>query len=121
MAVRGKHCDQELRRCLKVVVAMAAILAICPDGLAAGKRTVMGTIRSYECGDNCYLTIVDARGKQHDGLCHALLCGAWNNAQEMPKRFIGRKVRVTITTGVQVNAEGDPMGDFPAFRKIELL
>jgi hypothetical protein len=112
--------------CSRVVAATAAVFAICPDALAAGKRTIVGTIRNHECGDNCYLTIVDAHRKEHVGLCTAPLCRAWNvqgsgQDSEMPKRFAGRKVRITVTKGIQVDGEGDPIGRFDAFSKIELL
>ena len=115
------HGHGAITRVFRLLAAMAAVFVMCLEAPAAGKRTIVGTIRDYTCGDNCYLTIVDARGKKHDGLCTASLCQAWNKAVEMPKRFVGRKVRVTVTKGMQVNDNGDPMGPFPAFRKIELL
>src|SRR5262245_10846051 len=106
-------------RCLKIVVAMTAALAICPDVMADGKRTVVGTIKNYACGDFCHLTIVDARGKQHDGLCNAPLCVPWAEAGGMPRRFVGRKVRATVTKD-RVKYEGETI-EFDVFSKIELL
>src|SRR5215207_10109166 len=61
---------------------------------------LLNPIRKYECGDNCYLTIVDARGKEHVGLCTAPLCRTWNEAAEMPDRFLSRKVRAMVTKGM---------------------
>ena len=66
----------------------------------AGKWTVVeGTIAGYECGDNCYLTIRDARRKEHVGLCTAVIRESWNEATELPGRFWGRKVRVNCHQG----------------------
>ena len=86
----------------------------------------MLTSRDHTCGDTCYLSIVDARGKQHEEFCAAPLCQAWNGVSEsrdslMPDRFAGRKVRVTVTKGRQVIAKGPETRPFPPFSKIEFL
>ena len=101
--------------CLRVVVAMAALFAICPDALAAGKRTIVGTIRDYGCGEDlCYLTVVDAREKQHQVLCGAPLCG---KIEKTPKRFAGRKIRATVTReSVEYEGQTD---QFDVFSKID--
>jgi hypothetical protein len=89
---------------------------------AGGKQIVIeGTIRSYECGDNCYLTVVDSAEKEHSGLCAASLCRSWNKAAAMPKSFIGKRVRVTIEKGNQYDAAGNIRGAFDAFSQIRLL
>jgi hypothetical protein len=100
--------------CLKAIAATAVVLAMCPNVPAAGKRTIVGTIRDHECGDNCYLTIVDARGKKQVALCAAPLC---DKIDETPNRFVGRKVKVTVTKGTA----GPEERPYPAFSKIELL
>jgi len=102
--------------CLSVVVATAAVFAICPDALAAGKRTVVGTIKNYGCGDFCHLIVVDERGKEHDALCGAPLC---SKIEKTPKRFVGRKIRATVTRE-PVEYEGQT-DQFDVFSKIEFL
>jgi hypothetical protein len=37
--------------------------------------------------------------------CVPPLCEAWNDVAEMPNRFVGRKVRVTLTKGLQIIGE----------------
>lgn len=86
-----------------------------------GQRVVEGTIIQYECGDNCYLTIIDSAQKEHVGLCAAPICQPWNKLAEMPTQFIGRRVKATIRQGTQFDGGGIAMGKFDAFNEIELL
>jgi hypothetical protein len=80
-----------------------------------------GRIRDFECGDNCYLTIVDSRNKEHTGLCTAPECRLWNEEVSMPSRYRGKRVSVTLGTGIQRDAEGTEMGRMTAFKKIRFL
>jgi hypothetical protein len=84
-------------------------------------KTMEGTISKFECGDNCYLTITDAKQKEHTGLCLAPLCTAWTEQQKMPRTFKGKRVRVVIGKGKQYDDEGHVMGTMDAFTKIEIL
>jgi hypothetical protein len=86
----------------------------------AAERIIEGTIAEYECGDNCYLTIVDSNQKQHVGLCAAPLCRAWNQATKMPDRVIGQRVKATVKHGEQLDGNGDVVGTFDAFSQIVL-
>lgn len=87
----------------------------------AADRMIEGTISGYGCGDNCYLTIVDANNKEHTGLCTASLCQKWNEDVDMPVEFKGKKVKVTVGKGVQYDGGDNVMGEMDAFDKIELL
>jgi hypothetical protein len=84
-------------------------------------RTMEGTISNFECGDNCYLTVADEKGKEHIGLCLATICNEWTALQTMPVEYKGRRVRVTIGRGKQYNRSGRVMGTTDAFTRIQLL
>jgi uncharacterized protein len=85
-------------------------------------RTLEGKITAYECGDNCYLTITDKQGVEHSGLCSAPLCDAWNEAVEMPDKFMNKKVKASVGTGTQYDGSGTTaMGEMDAFEAITLL
>ncbi|WGZ90444.1 MAG: SH3 domain-containing protein [Candidatus Thiocaldithrix dubininis] len=84
-------------------------------------KTLSGKIAAYECGDNCYLTIKDSQGTEHSGLCTASACDKWNENAEMPSSFIGKKVKITVGRGKQVDGAGNIMGEMDAFDKIEML
>lgn len=84
-------------------------------------RILEGTISGYECGDNCYLIITDKKGKKHTGLCHATFCNASWAWQTMPARYKGKRVRVTVGKGTQIDGEGDVMDTMDAFTKIQFL
>jgi hypothetical protein len=88
---------------------------------ATGGGTVKGRITGYECGDNCYLTITDATGKEHNALCTARECAAWNDVGEMPQRYIGRKVVAALGRGEQYDGNDDLVGLYPAFRSIRFI
>jgi hypothetical protein len=83
--------------------------------------TLEGVITSYECGDNCYLTITDKQGTEHSGLCTAPLCAAWNEAAEMPANFQNKRVKASVGTGTQQDGSGNVMGEMDAFEVITLL
>jgi hypothetical protein len=100
------------------VLAVSACLAM-PGAYAAS--TLQGTIASYECGDNCYLNITDDAGGEHSGLCTASLCDPWNEAAEMPADFVGKRVKVKVGTGTQVDGSGNNMGEMDSFDEITLL
>ena len=101
-----------------IAVACLAVFFALPAH-AAGKR-VDGRIKSFECGDNCYLTIVTKSGKELNALCAAKACEPWNAETEIPRDLIGRKVRVTLDTGVQLDGSGNEMGSYPAFTVVKL-
>ncbi|MCW1843028.1 hypothetical protein [Prosthecomicrobium hirschii] len=106
---------------MRIALAVALILSAAPLALAAEAkppRTAEGTILSFECGDNCYLTIRSG-GRKLTGLCTAKACEPWNDETQIPKKLIGKAVRVTITQGKQVDGEGNVMGETDAFSKIE--
>ena len=84
-------------------------------------KSLTGKIAAYECGDNCYLTIKDSQGTEHSGLCTASACDKWNENAEMPNSFIGKKVKVTVGRGNQVDGSGNIMGEMDAFDKIDML
>ena len=112
---------------LRVLASVMAVLFLtAPNGIEAQKRKATrimeGTISRYECGDNCYLIITDKKGKEHTGLCTAHpLCTKWNREVKMPNSYKGRRVRVTIGKGTQLDGGGNVMGTMDAFTKIELL
>lgn len=84
-------------------------------------RTFEGTITSYDCGDNCYLTITDLQGQEQTGLCGASICELWGEDESSFSRYQGKKVRITVDKGEQINGEGEVMGEMDAFVKIEAL
>jgi hypothetical protein len=104
-------------------LAIAGFLAAPDQALGQTKpiRVIVGTISDYECGDNCYLTIVDSKGKKHHGLCAAAVCNAWNDVTSMPRRFIGMKVRATVGKRNRYDGGGDVVDRYDAFTTILFL
>jgi hypothetical protein len=103
---------------------LVAIFMFMPNSASAQSKktkTIEGKISGYECGDNCYLTITDSKGKKHDGLCTATACNAWNENAAMPKKYIGKRVKVTVGKGKQYDGSGTVMGTMDAFTKIVFL
>lgn len=95
-----------------------SIAALLVTGFTPIEQAVVGTIQSFECGDNCYLTIATSNRTQLTGLCAASECDAWNEAVEMPADLVGRPVTVTLDVGTQYDGDGNEMGPFIAFSKI---
>jgi hypothetical protein len=81
-------------------------------------ETTRATIKSFECGDNCYLTIIDSKNAEVTGLCLAEVCNSWNEQTAMPDALIGRVIEVKTGVGKQYDGSGNLMGEFPSFEKI---
>lgn len=104
---------------LSVCTVICATLALpLPAGSAAGGLVVEGQIVSYECGDNCYLTIRTDYGKEIAGLCAAPECDSWNKQSAMPGRFRGKRVSASIAKGTRVDGNLDEVDNFPAFSRL---
>lgn len=86
----------------------------------AATKTLEGTIKKFECGDNCYLTIKTAKAEE-TGLCEAKACIPWFEKQKMPRSFVGKKVKVTTGTGVQRDASGKTMGKTTSFKTLDFV
>ncbi len=97
------------------LLLMSVFLTATPS-LAADMAT--GIIKSYECGDNCYLTITKNDGEELTALCAADACTPWNEQAAIPDDMIGKTVEVTITSGKQYDGAGNEMGEFPSFSKV---
>lgn len=105
----------------RVLARLAAVLLVGTGAFPvadAAAEMVSGRIKSFECGDNCYLTITRKTGGVLTGLCAAAECNAWNDRAAMPADMVGVDVTVMVGLGKQYDAEGKPMGDFPAFTDI---
>lgn len=104
----------------KSVLWLATVVGIATSSVfAAG--ALEGEIVSYECGDNCYLTVKDKAGTEHTALCTAALCDDWNAKAAMPASFIGKKVRIQVGEGKQVDGEGNVMGTMDSFDEMTLV
>lgn len=115
---------------MKILFILASVMVVFFLGLShkveaqkkAVARTVVGTISGYECGDNCYLTITDSKGKAHVGLCSARsLCTSWNADAAMPESYKGKKVTVTIGKGTLLTGSGQVAGTMDAFTSIQMM
>jgi hypothetical protein len=93
--------------------------ALPPTALRSGEFE--GKITNFECGDNCYLTVVDTQGKEHTGLCLASLCNEWSALQAMPARYRGKLVRFVKGKGTQYDADGNAVSTTDAFSSILLV
>lgn len=91
-------------------------------GNTPSASVIEGRIESYICGDNCYLTVVDAQGDTHSGLCASeTLCKDWNEVGDMPASFKGKAVKVSVGLGKQFDGEGNVVDTIEAFERIELI
>src|SRR3954453_17572007 len=92
------------------LLGLIGSLGLTTSAWAAEGRSIEGRIRKFECGDNCYLTIPDKPGKEHHGLCTARACDPWSREVSMSARNKGRRVRVTVGQGKQLDGSGTEMG-----------
>lgn len=87
-----------------------------PTIAIAGKaRTIEGIISDYGCGDSCYLTIIDNKGKEYGAVCAATPCAKWHESETVGSDK-GKKVKVTI--GKRSYDNGAGYGEHETFEKI---
>ncbi|UVK42138.1 hypothetical protein BPNPMPFG_003790 [Mesorhizobium sp. AR07] len=111
---------QQSRYFALALVVSAALFAQCGPSFSKDRK-ITGTIRGFECGDNCYLTIVDRKKTEQVGLCAAPVCESWNEQTVMPSRYKGKRVTVMVGQGQQVDDSGNVMGEMMSFTKIRFL
>jgi hypothetical protein len=121
--VRRRRCGLRTENFMRnaIFATLAAGVGFLGVAAMAADRTIEGQIKKFECGDNCYLTIVDAARREQTGLCVAHACNPWNEKTEIPRKLIGQKVRATTGTGVQRDGAGNVMGKMMSFTKIEFV
>jgi hypothetical protein len=113
---------------MKTLFVLTSVMVIlflaAPNKIEAQKRKaakiIEGTISNYYCGDNCYLTITDNKGKEYTGLCTAPVCTKWNENAMMPDIYKGRRVKVTVGKGRRLTGAGDVVDTMDAFTRIQL-
>lgn len=104
------------------ILTAVAFLLVGSTGPATSRNLIIeGQIVSYECGDNCYLTIRTRYGKNVVGLCAARECAKWNDQAKMPAKLLGRSIEVMIDKGTRVDGNLDKVDEFPAFSKLRFL
>lgn len=119
-AARGRGALKGLL-VLPFILALVAVILWGAGAMASEtSRTLTGVIRKFECGDNCYLTIKTSAGEK-TGLCEAKACIPWFENQKMPKKFPGRKVRVTTGIGKQFDGNYDVVGHTTSFKKLDFV
>ncbi len=110
---------------MKKLLGFILIMALCLTNIvyAQKNKTLIGTVSGFECGDNCYLTIVDKTGKAHQALCSDTLCEKMMESQDDPNLagYKGKRVKVTIGQGQQFDGAGNVMGTMDAFKNIQLM
>ena len=82
--------------------------------------TLHGSIKSFACGDNCYLTILTKDGAEVVGLCVAKECTPWNETTEISENLIGKKVVVTVGVGGVFDAEGNLRDEMTSFTSVRI-
>ncbi|MDD1617860.1 MAG: hypothetical protein LUQ28_15645 [Methylococcaceae bacterium] len=111
---------------MKKTLGFLLLIALCLTNTAYAKKntTMIGTIMAFECGDNCYLTIVDEQGQDHQALCaDDNVCEKIMNNPDDPvlAGYKRKLVKVTIGQGKQYDGAGTVMGTMDAFEKIQVL
>jgi TPR repeat protein len=86
---------------------------------AQSDASVDGKIVSFDCGDNCYLTVKTKDG-QEVGLCVAPECDPWNTDSAMPEALIGKSVKAMIGIGERYMDDGSFVDHALSFRKVTL-
>jgi hypothetical protein len=68
--------EPAMRISVLTALVISGLVSATPS--VAEDKVETGTIKSYECGDNCYLTITTAKGEELTALCVADECVPWN-------------------------------------------
>jgi hypothetical protein len=100
------------------------IISLTNPAHAKKDQTMIDTIMGFECGDNCYLTIVDENGQVHQALCgDTQVCDKMMENPDDPALggYKRKLVKVAIAQGKQFDGAGNVMGTMDAFEKIQVL
>ena len=100
--------------------AIAVSLVVASGAALAAGKPVEGKIVSFECGDNCYLTIQPDKGAEINALCGVGPCEKWAETAEMPASLVGRRVTGTLGKGMRYDGDGNKMGTYPSFESLKV-
>lgn len=83
---------------MRHVIFVIAVTALVTHP-AHAQSTKSGMIASFECGDNCYLTIIDNERMEFSALCAAAECAPWNGAARwrLEAANVSHMLRLLIT------------------------
>jgi hypothetical protein len=82
-------------------------LVVAASATPTQAETITGMLGVVQCGDRCYLMIVDAAGKSRWGWCVASECQRWLSDHQRALSFLGKTARVKTRPGYgQVIDEG---------------
>ena len=82
--------------------------------------TTTARLVGFECGDNCWLSVKDARGRRESVLCNAPQCERWMSLGTLPKRLVGKRVKMSMRMGKAMS--GDVvMAESPEVFRLEFV
>jgi hypothetical protein len=84
-------------------------------------KIIQGTIAHFECGDNCYLTLIDKKGKEYTGLCLIAFCEKFMEAGDHLAAYQGKTVKATMGKGKQTDNAGNVMRVMDSFLNLEWI
>jgi hypothetical protein len=84
-------------------------------------KIMKGTIAHFECGDNCYLTLIDKKGKQYTGLCLIAFCEKFMDTGDNLATYQGKAVKATMGKGKQTDNAGNVMSMMDSFLTLEWI
>src|SRR4051812_34982300 len=104
-----------------IVFILVALTVKCAIAGEMKSKAIEGKVKSFACGDNCYLTISTMYGGDIVALCIARECGPWNFFSNIPREYIGKKVTVTVGVGNRIDGSGDFVDRAIAFTSVTFL
>jgi hypothetical protein len=106
----------------------AAAVVLAPVGAQAKsvkpkspKKSFVGAIVEFECGDNCYLTLEGKDGRRLRGLCRAKACDPWGEEGALPANLKGKRVEAALGQGDQIDGNGAIAGRMLSFTRLRFL
>lgn len=95
------------------VAGIAAMVLLIDGSSTSATEKTMGKIKKFECGDNCYISIVDELNNEMPFLCYTSECKSWLEKGGIPEDRRGLLVEVEFRSdGKQVDGNGDLVSAF---------
>ena len=95
---------------MKKIIAFTALTLLLLMQNTSAKESMIARLKEFSCGDNCYLVVLDNKGKEHTLICSDKICEKWADSNELPAELLHAVVEITTSTKNLYSASGKIVG-----------
>lgn len=85
------------------------------------QQKITAVLKRFECGDSCYVVVVNNAGREESFLCSAPICERWVDSGYLPVELRNQRVGITLSQKNLYTSSGKIAGTDLSAEKIEFI